>query len=192
MASLAKDQYCDFDTKMKEARLRPIKFLSCRCLECKQHYHSFVGEASAGQWVMGICQKYHVGQHFFWLCDCSAMKEILEHTGNIHQVRRWSPELLGYHFTILHQPARMMQEVNTLSWFYNPLIDSYNINASQLWLEDCMQRPYAYCKLLFPTFTLNVLKYNPKSDPIINSTNAPNPCPLCLLISTPWSKLPGH
>ena len=140
-ASLVEDQEYDFDATMKGARLRPIKFHSRRCLEREQHYHSFVGEAATGRWAIGICRKYLVGQHFFWLCDCSAMKEILEYTGNIHQVRRWSQELLGYHFTILHRPARMMQDVDALSRFYDPLIDSYNITASQLRRDDCTQRP---------------------------------------------------
>ena len=87
-ASLAKDQDCDFDTTLKGARLQQIKFQSCQYLEQEQHYHSFVGEVATGQWAIGIFQKYLVGQHFFWLFDCSAMKEILEYTGNIHQVRQ--------------------------------------------------------------------------------------------------------
>jgi RNase H-like domain found in reverse transcriptase/Reverse transcriptase (RNA-dependent DNA polymerase) len=84
MLSLHENQDCDFDTTLKGARLRPIKFHSRRCLEREQHYHSFVGEAATGRWSIGICHKYLVGQHFFWLCDCSAMKEILEYTENIH------------------------------------------------------------------------------------------------------------
>ena len=158
MASLAKDQDCDFDTTLKGARLRPIQFQSRQCLEQEQHYHSFVGKAATRQWAIGICQKYLVGQHFFWLCDCSAMKEILEYTGNIHQVRQLSQELIRYHFTILHQPARMMQDVNAISQCNDPLIDSYNIKASQLQLDDCTQRPHAY--LMQPYFdacTLSII-----------------------------------
>ena len=192
MASLAKDQDCDFDTTLKGARLRPIQFQSRQCLEREQHNHSLIGEAATGQWVIGICQKYLVGQHFFWLCDCSAMKEILEYTGNIHQVRRWSQELLGYHFTILHRPARMMQDVDALSRFYDPLIDSYNTTASQFRLDDCTQCPHAYCKSLFPTFALNVQKYNLKEEPAISSPHILNPCPPNLLISTPWNRSSGY
>ena len=36
------------------------------------------------------------GVHFYWLCKYSAIKEMLEYNGSIHQLERWSPELLAY------------------------------------------------------------------------------------------------
>ena len=189
MLSLHENQDCDFDTTLKGARLRPIKFHSRRCLEREQHYHSFVGEAATGRWAIGICRKYLVGQHFFWLCDCSAMKEILEYTGNIHQVRRWSQELLGYHFTILHRPARMMQDVDALSRFYDPLIACYNLTANQLRSDDYAQRPHAFRRSLFPVFALNVSKYKPPPPPLCPPPTD-TPQYRSPLFSIPWHRVP--
>ena len=191
IASLTEGQDCNFDTTLKGARLRPVKFHSRRCLEREQHYHSFVGEAATGRWAIGVCRKYLVGQHFFWLCDCSAMKEILEYTGNIHQIRRWSQELLGYHFTILHRPARMMQDVDALSRFYDPLIASYNIRATRLRLDDCTQRPHAFRQSLFPTFALNISKYRKQATTKANMATAMSHHSLLCLTSTPWCRSPA-
>ena len=67
--------------------------------------------------------------------------EILEYTGNLHQIRQWSQGLLGYHFNILLYSTRMMQDVDALSLFYDPLVVSYSIWTLQLWNHDCTQRP---------------------------------------------------
>ena len=98
---------CRFDLTLKGARLRPIRFGSRRCTPQEQHYHSFVGEAAVGRWAINQNRKYLWGASFYWLCDCSGVKEILEYDGPIHQVRRWAQELLGYCFHIVHRPARM-------------------------------------------------------------------------------------
>ena len=49
-----------------------------------------------------------------------------------------------------------------------------------------------YCRSLFPTFALNVQKYNLKGEPAVSSTHIPNPCSPNLLISTPWKQSPGY
>jgi len=56
-------------------------------------------------WAIGHNRKYLWGSEFYWLCDCSGVKEILEYDGPIHQVRRWAQELLGYFFHVVHRPA---------------------------------------------------------------------------------------
>ena len=40
-------------------------------------------------------------------------------------VYRWTQELLGYHFSILHQSDRMMRDVDTISRRFGPLISVY-------------------------------------------------------------------
>ena len=78
-----------------------------------------------------------------------------EHT----PVHWWSQENLGYHFTILHWPAWMMQDVDALSHFYDPLIACYNITANQLHSDDYSQCPHAFWYLFFPAFALNMSKH---------------------------------
>jgi hypothetical protein len=100
LALLHSDGICTFDLTMNGARLRPIRFGSRSCSERERHFHSFVGEAACGRWAISQDRKFLWGSEFFWLCDCSAIKEILEYDGPIHQIRRWAQELLGYFFHV--------------------------------------------------------------------------------------------
>jgi len=78
------------------------------------------------------------------------MKEILEYCGDIHQVRRWTQELLAYHFRILHRPARMMRDVDGLNRrFDNPLIEQHCTVALALRIRDELARPAAYDSATF-------------------------------------------
>ena len=72
------------------------------------------------------------GSEFYWLCDCSGVKEILEYDGPIHQVRRWAQELLGYSFHVVHRPARMMADVDAFTRRFGPLITSYLVRAFRM------------------------------------------------------------
>jgi hypothetical protein len=107
LALLRAEGICLFDITMKGASLRPVRFGSRGCTEMESHLHSFVGEAGCGRWGISQNRKYLWGSEFFWMCDCSAVCEILEYEGPIHQIRRWAQELLGYHFQVFHRPARM-------------------------------------------------------------------------------------
>jgi hypothetical protein len=109
LALLRSEGICHFDVSMHGARLRPVRFGSRGCTEMESHLHSFVGEAGCGRWAISQNRKYLWGSEFFWMCDCSAVKEILEYKGPIHQIRCWAQELLGYHFQVFHRPARMFQ-----------------------------------------------------------------------------------
>jgi hypothetical protein len=77
---------------------------------------------ACGGWGISKNKKYLWGTMFYWLCDCSAMKEILSYDGQIHVVRRWAQELLGYHFAVIHRPAPMMQDVDALGRRYEGLV----------------------------------------------------------------------
>jgi hypothetical protein len=72
------------------------------------------------------------------------MKEILNYDGQIHVVRRWAQELLGYHFAVIHRPARMMQDVNALSRRYEGLVRQHMLHAAQLSAIHHVRRPSAY------------------------------------------------
>ena len=158
---------CDFDTVLQGPRLRPVWFGSRPCKSNEQSFHSFVGEISAARWGIKKCRKYLWGTHFYLVGDCSAMKEVLDYEGDITQVRRWAQELLGYHFSIIHRPARMMRDVDALNrQCQDPLIRQHHLRAAELHLQDAAERPWAYDPAHFPT---SALKPNPTSAPAIDS-----------------------
>ena len=45
-------------------------------------------EIDCDRW--SIANNHHClcGKYFYWICDYNTIKEILEYTGNIHQLRR--------------------------------------------------------------------------------------------------------
>ena len=106
---------CDFDLTLDSPRLRPISFGSRSCSLAEEKLHSFVGEAAAGRWAISKNRRYLWGIHFYWLCDCAAIKEILDYCGSITVVSRWAQELLGYDFSIIHRCYKMMRDVDALS-----------------------------------------------------------------------------
>ena len=56
---------------------------------------------------------------------------ILEYTGPIHTLRRWSQELMSYNFVPLHRPCTMMKDVDALNRGpYHRVINSYNALTS--------------------------------------------------------------
>jgi hypothetical protein len=84
---------CKFNVTMHGARLQAIHFGSRGCTDRERHFHSFVGKAACGRWSISQNRKFLWGAEFFWLCDCSAMREILEYDGPIHQIRARTPWL---------------------------------------------------------------------------------------------------
>ena len=135
---------CKFDLTMNGARLKPIFFGSRSCNDMERKYHSFTGEGACGRWAIGQNRKYLWGCHFYWLCDCSAMKELLEYDGSISMISRWAQELLGYHFTVIHRPARMMRDVDAITRRFGPMIARHMIIALILSARDKATRPDAY------------------------------------------------
>ena len=104
------------------SRLRPLAFgyRSCTYFEIK--YHSFVGETECGRCEIFLNRHLLWGQHFWWLCDCAAIKEILEYEVNIIMVWCWDQELLGYHFSILHWSNKMMTDFEALTRRFGKLL----------------------------------------------------------------------
>ena len=85
-----------------------------------------------------------IGETFYWICDCITVKEILKYTGSIHQLRRWSQELLGYEFAIIHRAVSMMKDVDGLSRHTDILIHRYLTQANSMRLADIAKRPFVY------------------------------------------------
>ena len=95
----------------------------------EQNAHSFVGEVACGRWAIAACRKYLWGSNFYWLCDCSTIKEVLEYHGSIQQLKRWSQKLLVYELVIIHRPRKMMKDVDAISRYIDPLINKYLVVA---------------------------------------------------------------
>ena len=75
----------------------------------------------------------------------------MEYSGNIHQLRRWSQELLGYEFPIIHHVARMMKDVDGLSRHIDILIHCHLTQAARMRADDVAQRPSVYSYNTFNT-----------------------------------------
>ena len=59
-------------------------------------------------------------------------------------ISRWAQELLGYHFTVIHRPARMMRDVDAITRRFGPMIARHMIIALILSARDKATRPDAY------------------------------------------------
>ena len=159
-----------FDLEMDGPRLKPVKYGSRACTTSEKWFHSFVGEAAAGRWGIGQNRKFLWGNQFYWVCDCAAVKEVLDYEGPISMIKRWAQELLGYHFTVIHRSAKMMKDVDSLNRFYEPEVAEFLKVAAILRSDDAKKRPDAYDRSNFKTVAL-VTKMNrgdakdPTSDP---------------------------
>ena len=72
------------------------------------------------------------------------MSEVLEYDGEITMVSRCAQELLGYHFSILHRPARTMIDVDSLTRRFGNLTSEYIKIGTFLSYHDRLCRPAAY------------------------------------------------
>ena len=91
----------------------------------KKWFHSFIGEAAAGRWGIGQNRNFLWGNFFYWVCDCAAVKEVLDYEGLISMIKRWAQELLGYQFAVIHRNSKMMKDVDGLNRFYEPEIAEF-------------------------------------------------------------------
>ena len=170
---LINEGICMFDLSKGGARLKPVAFGSRSCNPNEKNFHSFTGEAACGRWAIGQNRRFLWGAHFWWLCDCSAMTEILDYEGPIPMIGRWAQELLGYHFTVVHRSNRMMVDVDALSRRYGPLIATHCTIAGILYRRDKDQRPSAYDKATFSSSQSSKLKSQTMPltvTPILSST----------------------
>ena len=133
-----------FDLSLQGARLKLIAFGSRSCNDTEKSFHLFTGKGACGQWVITQNRTYLRGYHFYWLCDCSAIKEILEYNGNIPMICRWAQELLAYQYSVIHRNKRMMADVDALTRRFGPLIASHCYIAKLLHRRDVTQRSLAY------------------------------------------------
>ena len=81
----------------------------------KQTFHSFVGESTAVHWGISQNRHYLQGTHFYWMCDCKEVQEVVEYTVSIVMVHIWAQELLRYNLTVIHRSEKMMGDVDAIT-----------------------------------------------------------------------------
>ena len=158
---------CHFELTKVGARLKPIAFGSRSCHDNEVNFHSFTGEAASGRWAIGQNRNYLWGNHFYWMCDCSAVREVLEYDGTIHMICRWAQELLGYDFTCIHRCARMMADVDALTRRFGSLISTHCVIASVLSTQDRLCKPSAYDASTFRSHSTSKLANTVKMSPLV-------------------------
>ena len=113
---------CLFGLSKYGAILKPFVFVSRSYNNMESKYHFFTGKVAAGRWEIGQNSRVIWGFLFFWICDCSAVKGLIEYDGYIFMVQRWAQELMGYIFAAVHRPNQMMCDIDALSRRYGKLI----------------------------------------------------------------------
>ena len=78
---------------------------------------------------------------------------MLEYDGGIHQLKRWSQELLAYEFVCIHHPNRMMRDVDGVCRHIDPLIHRYLVDATVMRYKGIMLRPFAYNFNIFSQYS---------------------------------------
>ena len=81
---------------------------------------------------------------YYWICDYTVVREILDYDGGSHQLRRWCQELMGYHFTVIHHCARMMRDVDALTRRFGKAIALYCMQTHLIRSRNKLSRPLAY------------------------------------------------
>ena len=161
--TLASTGECLFDLSLDGPRLLPVAFGSRSCTRTESHFHSFVGEICCGRWSIAQNKKFLWGHHFYWLCDCNTVQEVLDYDGSIHMIKRWSQELLGYQFSVVHRPAKMMTDVDALGRQFSPDIAEHLRISTLLHSIDKSARNPAYDPATFKTQPTRIFVNNDKT-----------------------------
>ena len=140
---------CLFDLTKNGARLKPVAFGLQGCNTNEVNFHSFTGEGAYGRWAIIQNRKYLRGCHFYWMCDCSSIKYILEYDKSIPMICQWAQELLGYQFSVIYCHNQIMVNINALTRRFGKLIATHCCIAHGLSKRDKKLRPDAYKKSTF-------------------------------------------
>ena len=75
---------CLFDLLPSSPRLLAVTYNSRSNKPYERSYHSCVRETACGRWAIAHLRRYVWGKLFYWMCDCTAVKEILKYFGPVH------------------------------------------------------------------------------------------------------------
>ena len=117
----------------------------------EKKFHPFVGSYVYGVWVISQNRHYLWGKHFYWMCDCTSVQEVVEYNESILVVQRWAQELLGYNFTVIHRREKMMGDVDALTRRFEENFSVYLCVAKILRDKDELKFPDSYDDAAFVT-----------------------------------------
>ena len=75
------------------------------------------------------------------MCECVTVKEVWEYDREVSMIYRWTQELIGYHFTVLHRSNNMMRDVDALTRRFGSLIIQHIHTSNILQHMDVTTRP---------------------------------------------------
>ena len=84
-------------------------------------------------------------------------------------VCRWAQELLGYQFTVVHRPNKMMVDIDAVTHRYGPLITMHFMVSTIFHHRDLQHKPLAYEHSLF---------FASKTAKLMPNTCTPGPTPI--------------
>jgi hypothetical protein len=90
------------------------------------------------------------GSHFYWLCNCNSLKELLDYNGGIHQICRIAQELLGYFFFFRPQTSAHDARRRRVESLLRPLIKAYEERREAMRVNDHQLHPNLYDPASFP------------------------------------------
>ena len=86
---------CRFELSLDRPWIRPILFGSRSNLSFEEYYYFVVSKITSDRRSIIHNHCYLWRKTFYWICDCNSIKEILEYTGSIHQLRHWPQDFLA-------------------------------------------------------------------------------------------------
>lgn len=132
---------CQFDALKSGLRLHPVAFGARKTRGNECYFHSHPGESLAASWSMTKNRHFLWGRPFTLVTDCRALLWIMSYDGHNHAVRRLQLEMLGYWFTVVNRPGRMLEDANYFSRIHenvdiDPLLGNYLTYARHLYSKN--------------------------------------------------------
>ena len=110
----------------------------------KPNIISSFGKTACGQWSIGKNFPYLWDVHSWWICDCSAMKEVLEYKETTPMVCGWAQKRLVCHFNINRRSNKMVFNVDSITRHFGNLISHYITIATLLSSLNYAKHPLDY------------------------------------------------
>ena len=149
MRTLQETSECLIGLSKNGARLKVIAFGSISCTDFELKYHSFAGDTVCRRWAIGQNRHLLWGQYFRWICNCAAVKEVLEYKVSTSMICLWVQECFGYNFSIVRKINKMMAEVYALKRRFGTHIAQHFMIASILHHTDKIKIPQSYDGAIF-------------------------------------------
>ena len=94
-----------------------------------------------------------MGSHFYWMCNWTTIKEVLDYDGSIVKVYWWVHTIISYPFNAVHIFRRMMVNIDALACRFGRLIAIYYVIPYIFAKRDQLHRPTTYSATSFRFIT---------------------------------------